>query len=618
MFKKVFSWSWRVLNITRSVILNIIFFTLLLVFIIAITSNKNTTVIPENAALVLNLQGQIVEQKEYVNPTDAFMAEAMSKQQTDPEVLLSDILYVIKQAKNDPNINLLVLQLNKMQNSGLSKLQDIGYALEDFKTSGKEIIAIGDQFSQAQYYLASHADNVWLNPKGWLLFEGFNRYQTYFKSALDKLSVQPHIFRVGTYKSAVEPFIRDNMSAQAKEANLLWLNDLWLQYKNDVAKQRNIPISHFDDNATILLEKIAQANGSVAEYALSNNWVDALKTRDEIRHELISRVGKNNNSSFKQVSYREYLALKKQQLIFEVPNTDKIAIIVAKGNILNGVQKPGKIGGTSTAALLRKARLNNSIKAVVLRVDSPGGSAYASEIIRQEVELLKASGKPVVASMGTYAASGGYWISAPADKIIASPSTITGSIGIFGLMMTFEKSLANVGIFNDGVGTTDIGGFNLTRPLDKNIGQLIQLTINRGYQDFIDLVAENRNMSKEQVDKIAQGRVWSGKKAKELGLVDELGNLQTAILAAAELSGLERYETKLIEKEMSSFDKFLSNALGQTSKVLFNNQATNTLTVDNNLVTDLINNLQKEVSTLSAFNDPQGAYVLCVDCELGM
>lgn len=618
MFKKVFSWSWRVLNITRSVILNIIFFTLLLVFIIAITSNENTTVIPENAALVLNLQGQIVEQKEYVNPTDAFMAEAMSKQQTDPEVLLSDILYVIKQAKNDPNINLLVLQLNKMQNSGLSKLQDIGYALEDFKTSGKEIIAIGDQFSQAQYYLASHADNVWLNPKGWLLFEGFNRYQTYFKSALDKLSVQPHIFRVGTYKSAVEPFIRDNMSTQAKEANLLWLNDLWLQYKNDVAKQRNIPISHFDDNATILLEKIAQANGSVAEYALSNNWVDALKTRDEIRHELISRVGKNNNSSFKQVSYREYLALKKQQLIFEVPNTDKIAIIVAKGNILNGVQKPGKIGGTSTAALLREARLNNSIKAVVLRVDSPGGSAYASEIIRQEVELLKASGKPVVASMGTYAASGGYWISAPADKIIASPSTITGSIGIFGLMMTFEKSLANVGIFNDGVGTTDIGGFNLTRPLDKNIGQLIQLTINRGYQDFIDLVAENRNMSKEQVDKIAQGRVWSGKKAKELGLVDELGNLHTAILAAAELSGLERYETKLIEKEMSSFDKFLSNALGQTSKVLFNNQATNTLTVDNNLVTDLINNLQKEVSTLSAFNDPQGAYVLCVDCELGM
>lgn len=618
MFKKFFSLSWRIINVTRSVILNIIFFILLLLFILAISADDNSIVIPKNAALVLNLQGKIVEQKQQVNPVDAFMAEATSKQKTDPEVLLSDILYVIEHAKNNANISLLVLQLNKMQNSGLSKLQDIALALEDFKLSGKEVIAIGEQYSQAQYYLASYADHVWLNPKGWLLFEGFSRYQTYFKKGLEKLSIQPHIFRVGTYKSAVEPFIRNDMSPEAKEANLLWLSDLWQQYKTDVAQQRGMPINNFDDNVNVLLEKITQANGSVAEYALNNQWVDALKTREEMRKALTDRVGSDNNNSYKHVSFQDYLALTKQDISFENPNTDKVAIIVAKGNILNGVQKPGNIGGTSTAALLRKARFNDSVKAVVLRVDSPGGSAYASEIIRQEVELLKASGKPVVASMGSYAASGGYWISAPADKIIASPSTITGSIGIFGLMVTFEETLEKVGVYTDGVGTTDLGGFNLTRPLDENIGQLIQLTINRGYQDFIELVAQNRNMTTEQVDKVAQGRVWSGNKAKELGLVDELGNLQTAIQVAAQLSGLERYETKLIEKEKSAFDKFVSEALGQTSQAIFNTNTTFESTSNNNLATNIINNLQKQVAQLSSFNDPQGAYVLCVDCEINM
>ncbi len=618
MFNKIFSWSWRIINFTRSVILNIIFFTLLLIFIIGLSTSETSIEIPKNAALVLNLQGKIVEQKKYINPADAFMAEAMSQQQTDPEVLLSDIIAVIEHAKDNPNISLLVLQLNKMQSSGLSKLQDIAFALEDFKTSGKEVIAIGDQFSQAQYYLASFADNIWLNPKGWVLFEGFNRYQTYFKGALDKLSVNPHVFRVGTYKSAVEPFIRNNMSEQAKEANSLWLNDLWQQYKEEVAKQRNISINNFDDDASVLLEKISKANGSVAEYALANKWVDALKTRNEIRNDLITRVGSNYNNSFKKIHYRDYLALTKQEISFEVPNTDKVAIVVAKGTILNGKQKPGAIGGTSTAELLRKARLNDNIKAVVLRVDSPGGSAYASEIIRQEVELLKAAGKPVIASMGTYAASGGYWISAPADKIIASPSTITGSIGIFGLMMTFEETLAQVGIFTDGVGTTDLGGFNLTRPLNNNIGQLIQLSINRGYQDFIELVANNRNMTAEEVDKIAQGRVWSGKKAKELGLVDELGNLQTAIDAAAELSGLADYETILIEEEKSSFDKLIADVLGQTSQLVFNSSATSAIESNNNLATNIIENLEKQIGKLSQYNDPNGAYVLCVNCEVSL
>lgn len=612
MIGRLFSKLWRILNLSRIIILNLLFFTLLFIFIAALSSDKDEIIVPNSSALVLNLKGQIVEQKQHINPADAFMAEAMEQGDDNPEVLLADILYALDTAKTDDRITTLVLKLDKLQNSGLSKLQDVGSAINDFKSSGKKVIAVGEQFSQAQYYLASHADNVWLNPRGWLLFEGFNSYQMYFKTALEKLSINQHIFRVGTYKSAVEPFMRDDMSPAAKEANLLWLNDLWSQYKHDVAKQRGISLDNFDDNAQTLLQKVEAANGSVAEYALQNNWVDELKTREEIRVALIDIVGENKKNNFNQISFNDYLKVNKPVIPFENPNSDKIAIIVAKGNILDGNQKPGTIGGTSTANLLRKAREDDSVKAVVLRVDSPGGSAYASEIIRQEVEQLKAAGKPVIASMGTYAASGGYWISASADKIIASPSTITGSIGIFGLLMTFEESLAKLGINTDGVGTTDLGGFGLTRPLDDNIAKLIQLNINRGYQDFIQLVADNRNMSLAEVDAIAQGRVWSGSKAKELGLVDELGNLQTAIDAAATLSGLEHYDIKLVEKELSSMDKFLKEMLGQAASVMFEPQPVITL----GPVDLLLKGLKKELKQFNHFNDPQGTYSFCLTCDL--
>ena len=297
----------------------------------------------------------------------------------------------------------------------------------------------------------------------------------------------------------------------------------------------------------------------------------------------------------------------------ESMNTEKVAIIVAKGTILNGNQKPGAIGGRSTAALLRQAREDSNVKAVVLRVDSPGGSAYASEVIRQEVELLKKAGKPVVASMGTYAASGGYWISAPADKIYASPTTITGSIGIFGFFMTFENTLSKLGIYTDGVGTTDIAGFGLTRELTSGMASIVQLNIERGYRDFIELVAENRDMNTTQVDAIAQGRVWSGKKAKELGLVDELGNLNDAVNAAAELASLTDFETLLIEKEKSNRAQFLQNLLGQAS-VLFGDSAAPVY--NENSLTKVITKLSSELKQIAELNDPQGIYSFCLACEV--
>jgi protease-4 len=376
-----------------------------------------------------------------------------------------------------------------------------------------------------------------------------------------------------------------------------------------------------------LLSKFTKANSSFANYALTNNWVDQLKTRAQMRSDLIDMVGKNKKgNSFNHIGFNDYLAATTSIIPPLSESKNKVAVIVAKGTILNGTQKPGTIGGDSTAQLLRKARTNDKVKAVVLRVDSPGGSAFASEIIRQEVELLKAAGKPVVASMGTYAASGGYWISAPADIIYAAPSTITGSIGIFGMMMTFEESLIKLGIHTDGVGTTDIAGFGPTQPLTDGMSHLFQLSITEGYQDFINLVATNRNMTVDQVDAVAQGRVWSGKKAKDLGLVDELGNLTDAIVAAAKLAKLDKYDTLLIEKDPSSRNKFIKKLMGQaqslavTSFGFKDHTSANELTSLNNInakpMTQFINLLQAEFSKMNQFNDPQGMYTLCLACSV--
>jgi protease-4 len=601
------------LNTSRKIIINVVFFTLLLIFIIAITRDEKNITVEPGSALILNIRGDIVEQKQDIDPMDAFINEALEQPNTASEVLLTDILSVIKQATTDDRISMMVLDLENMQGSGITKLSDIAKALTEFKSQGKKIIAIGEQYSQNQYYLASYADDIWLNPKGWMLLDGYGRYQLYFKSALEKLSISQHIFRVGTYKSAVEPYIRDSMSAAAKEANQLWLTDLWQQYKIDVAQQRGFAVSNFDENIDVLVTKLKAANGNIAEYALANNWVDALKTREQMKQDLIKVVGSNGDKGYKSIAFDDYLTLFNSNTSMDSTSNNKVAVIVAKGTILTGNQKPGTIGGTSTAALLRQARDNENVKAVVLRVDSPGGSAYASEIIRQEVELLKVAGKPVVASMGTYAASGGYWISAPADKIYASPTTITGSIGIFGFFMTFENTLSKLGIYTDGVGTTDIAGFGITRELTPGMANIIQLNIERGYRDFVELVANNRNMTTAQVDAIAQGRVWSGSKALELGLVDALGDLDNAIEAAAQLANLENYDRLLIEKEKSPRTLFLQSLLGQAS--MFFGQPTDSYYSENTL-TSLISTLSLELKQLAQLNDPQGIYSFCLACDV--
>ena len=616
LFKRILSMLWRLTNTVRKVIINLVFFTLLLFIIIASSSDKDLVVVPESTALILNLRGDLVEQKRQVDPVELFINDALGQKEERPEILLSNLIKTIEQAKTDERIKLIVLNLHQLGRAGLTKLRDVSKALQDFKASGKEIIAIGDYYTQDQYYLASYANKIWLNPQGAVLIEGYGRYPLYFKSALNKLKITQHIFRVGTFKSAVEPYMRDNMSAAAKEANKQWLSELWQIYKEDVAKQRSFALDNFDEKANDMVAKFVKNNSNFAEYALTYHWVDALKTREDIRQELIAVVGENKKkTNFSQINYKDYLStIDKPKFPLKEKSIDKVAIIVAKGPILDGEQKPGLIGGDSTAKLLRKARKNNNVKAVVLRVDSPGGSAFASEIIRQEIELIKAAGKPVIASMGTYAASGGYWISAPADKIYAAPTTITGSIGIFGMFMTIENSLKELGIYSDGVGTTDFASFSITRPLPEGIAQLFQLNIERGYHDFISLVAKNRHMTLAQVDAIAQGRVWTGQKAKELGLVDELGDLTDAIIAAAKLAKLDKYETLLIEKELSPRDKLLQNILTNTSVLLGLDILKSPKT--HSPIELFMSNFSQQLNKIKIFNDPQGIYLYCESCEI--
>lgn len=609
--KSFFVGLWTILNVSRKVFFNLIFIGLAFFIIAALLSDDGKVTVPADSALVLNLNGDLVIQEHTVDPFDEFMREAFDQQEDKPEVLLRDVIFAIDNAKHDRRIKTLVLDLQGLRSAGLDKLEQIAKSIDSFKESGKPVYAIGDYYSQGQYYLASHADNLYLNPMGWMLLEGYGRYRLYFKDALEKLKASTHVFKVGTYKSAIEPFIRDDMSDAAKEANQAWLNALWSQYKKDVSEARGFSQDNFDEKLEPFLEKFRSSDASFAQYALDNGWVDALKTREQVREELVALVGQDESKmGFKRITFDDYMKVIKSP--FPNTNSDNVGVVVAKGTILNGNQKPGSIGGDSTARLLRKARLDDTVKAVVLQVDSPGGSAFASEIIRQEIEQLKKAGKPVVVSMSSLAASGGYWISASADEIWAAPSTITGSIGIFGMFMTYENTLDYLGVHTDGVSTTEFGGMAVTQALDPRMGQIIQLSIEHGYDQFISLVSDERNIDKQRVDEIAQGRVWIGETAKELGLVDKLGYLDDAVKSAADMAGLERYDTKYVDRTLSPKELFWKEVFGQAALVFGKVHFADS---DSQLLA-LVKQLVKEVDTFARFNDPKGVYAFCLECEL--
>lgn len=617
IFIRLFKKIWTVLNFSRKVIFNVIALMIIVIMFSAIFSNDGKVILPESSALVLNLKGDLVEQKRFIDPTDAFMSEMMGSSNDAPEVDINELLMVINKAKTDKQINAIVLQLSQLRSAGFSKLQTVGKALTNFKESGKKIYAIGDGYSQSHYYLASYADEIILNPMGWVSIEGFARNGTYFKDALEKFKVTPHIFRVGTYKSAVEPFIRNDMSEPAKEANKLWLDELWQFYATDVAAQRKLTPEDINQSLDTFLEKFEAANGNMAQVTLENGWVDLLKDREETRQYLMTQLGKNKSGkSYSGTSYRDYLSLVAVPPEFQNPLSEKIAVVVAKGTIQNGSKQAGEIGGDSTAKLLRQARLNDKVKAVVLRIDSPGGSAFASEVIRTEIDALQAAGKPVVASMSSVAASGGYWIAASANEIWASPTTITGSIGVFGMFMTLEKAFDHVGIHVDGVSTNEMSDFSIAKPLNPKIGQMIQRSIEHSYKQFVTLVSDNRNMTLEQADSVAQGRVWTGNKALELGLVDQLGDLSQAVDSAAKLAGLKHFDTWFVEKELSQKERFMKELFNNAQMLIGSSIDEDSALHNNSIVSQFMQFVRSNDKFMKQLNDPNNVYALCEGCEL--
>ncbi|WP_075593540.1 signal peptide peptidase SppA [Pseudoalteromonas sp. PAB 2.2] len=619
MLAKIFKGIWTGINFSRRLVLNLLFLILVILFIVAITSEEDKVKVADRTVLRLNLNGPIVEEKTYVDPVEAAINDATMGKEAPSEILLDDIIEVINQAAKDDRISVMLLDLQKMPSAHINKLKQITKAIDEFKDAGKQVIATGYYYTQAQYYIAAHANEVSMHPYGGVSIEGYGMFPLYFKEALEKLKVTQHIFRVGTYKSAVEPFIRNDMSDAAKEANQVWLTALWNEYKSDVAASRPFDESNFDEDMDVYLAKMQAVDGNSGDYALNNQWVDSLKTSQQIRQQLIDLVGtEETGKTFKQVSFREYLSLVKPPIEFDNPITEKVAVVVAKGTIVDGERKAGEIGGDSTAALLRKARLDDKVKAVVLRIDSGGGSMFASEVIRAEVLALKAAGKPVIASMSSVAASGGYWIASAANEIWAAPSTITGSIGVFGTFMTFENTMAELGIYSDGVATTDLAGFSIARSLDEKMADIIQLSVENAYKRFLNVVAEARNMTPEQVDKIAQGRVWIATQAKELGLVDKLGDKQDAIEAAAELAKLKHYDVKTIKQSLTPQEQMLQDIFGTAAVQAFlaKSQSSDSVLATQANLQSLVKQLSSEIDNLKDYNDPQGVYARCLVCNV--
>ncbi|ARR49778.1 signal peptide peptidase SppA [Photobacterium damselae subsp. damselae] len=598
---------WNLLSFTRQLVLNLIFLILVgALFFAFYQGDKNTETQPQPGALVLDLSGPIVEQKDPVNPVDSLLSEAMGKEPQQENVLF-DIVEAIRAASGDNDIKGLVLNLQNMPETSLTKLRYIAKAITDFKQSGKPVYAYGDNFSQSQYYLASYADKVFMSPDGAILLTGYGSYTLYYKSLLEKLDVTTHVFRVGTYKSAIEPYIRDNMSDAAKEANTVWLNQLWQAYTSDVAKNRNIDAAELTPKLPDFIAALKSVDGDFAKLSVKLGLVDSLMTHPEMTQEFEKTFGTDQNHNFNQISYYDYLA---SLTDINVPSKNKIAVVIASGAIIDGPQRPGTTGGDTTAELLREARFDNNVKAVILRVDSPGGSAFASELIRNEVDALQKAGKPVVVSMSSVAASGGYWISSSADKIIANPTTITGSIGIFAVMTTFEKGLNKLGIYNDGVGTTPFAGVGVTRALPQGVGEIFQLGVDHGYQRFIGLVSKYRHMSLAQVDKIAQGRVWTGADAKRLGLVDELGDFDTAISAAVDLAKINDYQIEWMQQPLSPMEMFLQQFTTEARTQLL----TMVLGDMPKAITPVTEKISADLTSLANFNDPKGQYAFCLNC----
>jgi len=600
----IFRYAGRFLTLLRNTVFNVFFLLIIIVCIAAFFTTSKTPILPDKSILILSLTGDIVEEKQPISSIGQLLDEMGNEPAEDTEILLQDILNIIDQATTDKRIVAILLDMDKMASAGIDQLQVIGQALRRFKASGKQVIAAEDYYSQKQYYLASYANTVIINPNGGVDLHGFGAYSLYFKEALDKLKINYHVFRVGTFKSAIEPIIRDSMSPEARQQAETWLTSLWDSYTADIIKERSLSREKIDAYTHTPAELLTESGGDIAKLALKTGLVDKIWTRARIQEYLGSLAGTSSDTDYTQISSKEYLKMIGSPLVAGHTSQNAIGILVAQGNILPGEQPAGVIGGDSLAALIREARKDASIKALVLRINSGGGSAFASEIIRQELLEFKKSGKPLVVSMGTVAASGGYWIAADADEIWAAPTTLTGSIGIFGAIPTFEDSLAGIGVHSDGTGTTPMAaGLNLSQPLSPQLKDSIQLSVEFGYRQFLAIVGKGRKIDNEQLADIAEGRVFDGKTAQRIGLVDKLGNLQDAIQAAARLAKVSNdFRPSSIQKPRSVGEQLLEE-LTSKSRILTpstgNAQA---------FLVGLFRQFSSSLDRLPLFSDPHGVY----------
>ncbi|WP_165460995.1 signal peptide peptidase SppA [Atlantibacter sp.] len=601
-----FKWTWRLLNFIRELVLNLFFILLVLVGVGIWLQMSNSSSEPSRGALLLDISGVVVDKPSVSNKLGVIGRQLFGAS-TDrlQENSLFDIVDAIRQAKDDRNITGIVLDLRDFAGADQPSMQYIGKALREFRDSGKPIVATGDSYSQGQYYLASFANKIWLSPQGTVDLHGFATNGLYYKSLLEKLKVSTHVFRVGTYKSAVEPFLRDNMSPEAREADSRWIGELWQNYLATIAANRQIQPDQVFPGAAALLAGLQQNGGDTAKYALDNKLVDALGSSAEVEKSLVKQFGwSKEQKNYSATSIYDY------QLNKPSKQGDAVAVVFANGAIMDGEETPGNVGGDTTAAQIREARLDAKVKAIVLRVNSPGGSVSASEVIREELAAAKAAGKPVVVSMGGMAASGGYWISTPANYIMANPSTLTGSIGIFGVINTVEDSLSAIGVHTDGVATSSLADVSVTKALPQEVQQLMQLTIENGYQRFINLVAQSRHKTPQQIDSIAQGHVWTGQDAKANGLVDSLGDFDDALKKAAELAKLKQWHAEFYQDEPTFMDTLFASMTGSVRAML--PEALQAYIPAP--VIQAASQVKTETDKLAAFNDPQHRYAFCLTC----
>jgi protease-4 len=608
LFKRLLGYISKIFKAFK-VMLSIIFFTIFALFLIGIFSNQLPP-IPEKGALYLAPSGVLVDQKSYIYPLDSLFADqTMSNQET----LVRDIIESIDSAAYDSRITHLVMVTDFLESASVAKLEEISQALMRFKSKGKPIIAVADNFTQSQYFLAAHADEILLNPMGSVLITGIGAYGNYFRNALEKLDIKVHVFRAGDYKSAAEPFLRNNMSAEAKEDISAVINQLWLSYTGKIESLRELEKGTIDSLVNNLHSELQATQGDTAKLAYETGLIDYIATRSEMHNYLNSQITNDMHGEFIAIDMPFYIANIRQENS-QKQAADKIAVVVAKGTIFDGEQPEGDIGGDTLSQILSDLRYDPQVKAIVLRIDSPGGSAFASDNIRDSLYGQGNQQVPIVVSMGSYAASGGYWIAAEADKIVAMPSTITGSIGVYSMIPTFEKTLGKFGVNSDGVGTTDIADFmQLDRPMSKQAKVILQSSVDHIYDRFINLVATGRDQSPEVIHDIAQGRIWTGQQALERGLVDQLGGLNEAIAAAAELAGIEEYSitypSRILSPQEQFFQDISQNFSASMSKIGFSK-------FTSSLVNSEMMTVVSPLKHLSEFNDPRGVYLRCDYCDL--